>query len=74
MPKLTIEEALKKIYGGGKPIVKYNQRWRYPHRGDDQKSCPMLDFMMNIEYRSGTLIFVPDKDNKCKMVDRNKEE
>jgi len=72
--KVTLDKALKKIHGGGKPIVKYNKNWRYPHRGDTQISCPMLQFMFDIEYRSGTLIFVPDKVNKCKMVNRNKEE
>ena len=36
----------------------YNKNWKYPQQGDDQASCPMLDFMFNAEYKGGHLIFI----------------
>jgi len=56
----------------GNILVRYDHEWRWFHVGDDQRSCPLLDFMVDVEYKSGTLIFIPDKVNKCKMEDRNK--
>ena len=53
-------------------IIKWDKKWRYPHCGDDAKTCPMLDFMLNTEYRTGTLIFLPDKKNVANLGDRNK--
>jgi len=75
---MEFNEIIEKIEAAipddaGTPMIRYNQNWRYPHLGDDQKSCPLLDFMLQMEYRSGTLIFVPDRINKMNLQDRNKE-
>lgn len=37
--------------------------WRYPAMGDDQKSCPMLTAMFNIEHNKGIIIFIPFKED-----------
>jgi len=66
------QEIIKAIEND-KAVIRYDDKWRWFKNGDDQKTCPLLDFMFQVEYRSGTLIFIPDKVNKCKMVDRNKE-
>ena len=58
-------------------LSRYDKKWRYPQLGDSQAKCPMLDFMFKTEYRSGTLIFVPDADNKFGKTgntERNSEE
>ena len=64
--------AIKALEVSRNPVIMHDVNWRYPKTGDDQKTCKMLDFMLKTEYRSGTMIFIPDKRNKCKMVDRNK--
>jgi len=64
IPVDTKEELIQKIKAG-KVIIRHDDTWRYPETGDDQKKCPMLDFMFNIEYTSGTLMFVPDEINKA---------
>ena len=67
------EKTIKALKASKNPVIMYDKNWRYPKTGDDQKSCRMLDFMLKTEYRSGTMVFIPDKVNKCKMVDRNKD-
>lgn len=57
-----------------KPVILYDKKMRYPCTGDDANSCPLLGFMLEIEYRTGTLIFVPDAENIANTGDRNKNE
>jgi len=66
------EQIKKEIDNNGQVIISYDKDWRWFHNRDDQNTCPLLKFMIDIEYRSGTLIFIPDKENQSKMVDRNK--
>ncbi len=83
---MTKQELLKKIeieidkmdskeYGN--LLARYDRKWRYPRIGDSQGTCPLLDVMFDIEYRSGTIIFIPDLDNKFGQpgnTQRNQEE
>lgn len=39
-----------------------DQPWRYPEMGDDEKICPMLRAMFNIERRKGIIIFIPKEE------------
>ena len=71
--KIKKQEVIKKLNASKNAIIVYNKNWRYPHNGDDQRSCKMLDLMLSTEYRSGIFVFIPDAVNKCKMVDRNKD-
>ena len=63
---ITKEEAVKLLQENDNAIIRQDDNWRYPQTGDDQRTCPMLDFMFQIEYKSGCLIFIPDKINKSK--------
>jgi hypothetical protein len=56
-------EKIVQAIKDGKAIIKHNENWKYPQLGDDQRSCPMIDFMFQIEYKPGTLIFIPDNKN-----------
>ena len=67
------KELINEIMTNDQVRIAWDKNWRWFHNGDDENSCPLLKFMLNIEYRSGTLLFVPDKINQCKMVDRNKD-
>lgn len=73
----SISDILDQADGGFRyPRMRYDNKWRYPKLGDDQKTCPLLDFMFHTEYNSGFLIFVPDLKNKYGEPgnrDRNKE-
>lgn len=62
--RLLVKKAVLAIVNGDE--VQHDECWRYPHQGDDPKSCPLLGFMLRMEYRSGTLIFIPDPINKAK--------
>ena len=57
--KEILIEAIKK----SECVISYDDKWRYPHQDDTQKTCPLLDFMFKVEYRSGYLIFVPYKES-----------
>ena len=73
-PKIVSKKDIKRIIDKAPKVeYYYSEHWRYPHRGDDAKTSVMLKVMLSIEYTSGTLIFIPDKINKCKLQDRNKE-
>lgn len=71
------QELIDKIQNAKIVISKYDKKWRYPKTGDDQESCAMLKFMFDIEYKSGTAIFIPDDENqfgKIGNTNRNEEE
>jgi len=51
--------------------IQYDKKWRYPHSGDNQLTCPLLAFMFQVEYRSGYLIFIPDEKNTGNEGNRN---
>lgn len=75
--KLSKDELKKLIDDSKDTLIYYDKKWRYPKQGDCQGSCPMLDAMFHIEYRSGTIIFVPDEPNKYGQegnTKRNEEE
>lgn len=64
--QMTNLKIIKAIQENDNIIIRHNKEWRYPNQGDDQKSCPMLDFMFQIEKVGGTLIFIPDdKEEVC---------
>ena len=66
--KLSKEEAIKLI-NENKITVYYESYWKYPETGSDQKSCPMLDTMFNIERRGGYIIHIPDiKESKNEIT------
>lgn len=65
------QELIQKIENAKLIKVKYDKKWRYPHQGDSQATCSMLQFMFDIEYCSGTLIFIPDEINYGNEGDRN---
>jgi len=71
------KEIIKRIENDDNVKITYNRKWRYPRTADDQKTCPMLQVMLDIEYNSGTIIFIPDKENqfgKNGNTNRNTEE
>ncbi len=57
-----------------KPLILYDKKFRYPNTGDSEETCPLLWFMLRIEYRTGTLIFIPDEKNLGNTGDRNQNE
>ena len=71
------KEEIKKLIDESDNIkIQYDKKWRYPKQGDDQNTCPMLNYMFQIEYKSGILIFIPDKINKFGQegnIKRNQE-
>jgi hypothetical protein len=74
---MTKDETIELIKNSDNLIIRYDKKWRYPKIGDDQRTCPLLDFMFNIEYKSGYLIFIPDTENQFGKVgnaNRNQEE
>ena len=48
-----------------------SKTWRYPKHGDDANTNTFLKFMLENEYRSGILVFIPDSENLCKINDRD---
>lgn len=48
----------------GIPIIRYDKKWRWWNHKDSDKTCPLLRFGFDVEYKSGTLIFIPDAVNK----------
>lgn len=54
------KEEVKKLIDENKIVVYYESYWQYPKTGDDQKSCPMLDTMFQIERKSGYVIHISD--------------
>ena len=55
------KEQIKKLIDKSKrKYVYYEKLWNYPKTGDDQRTCPMLDMMFNIERKGGHVIFIPD--------------
>ena len=58
-----IDESIKDNEVGN-VIIMDDNKWRWFKNGDDENTCKLLKFMLQIEYRSGTLIFIPDKINK----------
>jgi len=57
--KLSKEEIVK-LVNENKIQVYYESIWHYPSTQDDQKTCPMLDMMFNIERKGGYVIHIPD--------------
>lgn len=55
------KEKLKKAIDKNSTIITHDDEWRYPHQDDTQKSCPLLQVMFDIEYKAGTIIFIPDE-------------
>ncbi len=55
----TMVEAFKNVLDVFM-IIRHDDKWRYPAQNDDQRTCPMLDFMFQVEKHPGYLIFVPD--------------
>jgi hypothetical protein len=49
----------------------YSSTWRYPQTGDDCNTCMFLKVMLENEYISGMMVFIPDAKNTCKLQDRN---
>jgi hypothetical protein len=41
--------------------VWHEKRWKYPSTGDDPKSCPMLDMMLQMEQKGSTVIVIQDE-------------
>ena len=72
-PELDKQAIVKEILERKDVQISYDTKWRWFHNRDDSNTCPLLAFMLEVEYKSGVLIFLPDKENKCKMVDRNKD-
>ena len=72
----VIEKAIPENEVGNIQIY-YDKKWRYPHSGDDFKTCPLLKAMFDIEYKSGLIIFIPDAANRFGQPgnrERNSEE
>lgn len=67
---MTKTELLKQIESAitetetGEAIIRYDNKWRWWTQKDSQGTCALLRFAIDVEYRSGTLIFVPDRTNK----------
>lgn len=48
-----------------------DKQFRWWKTGDSQQSCPLLDAAIAMEYRSGTIIFIPDEVNEAGKFPRN---
>lgn len=62
------KSILTKLLVEGKCLSASNIAWRYPTAGDDQRKCPMLGFMFNVEHVAGTLIFLSNLIGKLDMA------
>jgi len=59
------KEIIKKVLDKNEYVIcSYSRYWKYPETGDDQKTCPMLDFMFNVEHKKGYLIFIEGEEEK----------
>ncbi len=67
------EEVITALQTAKIYVARYDKNWRWFHNGDTQGTCPLLAFMIDVEYRSGTLVFIPDEINQTDLKDRNKE-
>jgi len=62
--KIAKDDVIEAVKQAREVVAVYDKKWRWFRQGDSQQTSIMLDFMMDVEYRSGTLIFIPDADNK----------
>lgn len=71
--KKRVCDAIDAAAAGGvvDALIQYDQQNRWFKGGDNEKTCPLLAFMMRVEYRSGTLVFIPDAENVANHYDRN---
>ena len=68
------KEQIKKAIDNPSTLIVYQERWKYPSTGDNQKTCPMLNFMFQAEQRAGTLIFIPDSQKPRTVAAITKED
>lgn len=60
--------AIIKNIENGRIQIWYDDKWKYPQQGDDEKMCPMLHMNFQIEYKGGHVIFIPDEVKKTKRI------
>jgi hypothetical protein len=55
------KEEAKKIIDNGKGVEVWHSKWfAYPSYGAEPKTCILLDAMLKIEHRAGTILFIPE--------------
>jgi len=57
--KLSKEE-IKRLIDNNSVTTYHEDYWKYPATGDDEKTCPMLHTMFQIERKSGYVIHIPN--------------
>ena len=63
------KDEIKKLIDDSKFIsVHFEENWRYPKTGDDQKTCPMLDVMFAVENKAGYIIHIPKLKSNGKNI------
>ena len=70
---LSKKEAREIIDKAGDIRYYYSETFRYPGHGDDTNKNMFLRIMLELEYKSATVLVIPDKINLCRLADRNKQ-